>query len=274
MRELGWREGENLVVERRYADGRVELLKTFAEEFLQLNVEIIVASGTDAAFAAKHTTTSIPIVVTGVGDPLRTGLVSSLARPGGNITGFSIAAPEVDAKLLSLLHELLPAVQRVGVLVNPTNPIHAVRRRENEQVYRSLGLQPIFVEVAAADALENAVAEVFRQRGQAVVVPSDSMFLSNTVPLMRTALRYALPPFVEGPAMLEAGGLISYSVSVSEQRSRLAALIDKILRGAKPADLPIEQPTKFELAINLKTAKALGITIPQSLFQRADEVIQ
>ena len=273
LRQFGWVEGENLVIERRYADGRVELLKPFAEEFVRLNVDVIVANGTDAAIAAKNATTRIPIVMTSAGDPLRTGLVPSLARPGGNITGFSITAPEADAKLLSLLREVLPEAQRVGVLVNPTNPIHSIRRDENERVYRSLGIQPIFVQVSTVEALEDAVAEVSQRRGQALVLLSDSLFLSKRNELMRAALRYSLPPFVEGADMLRAGGLVSYAVKVSEQRQRVAALIDKLLRGAKPADLPIEQPTKFELGINLKTAKALGITIPQSLLLRADEVV-
>ena len=274
LRELGWVEGNNLLVERRYANGRAELLRPLAEELVRLKVELIATNGTDATLAAKNATTTIPIIIWSAGDPVRTGLVASLAQPGGNITGYSFVAPELDAKRLSLLHELLPTAQRVGVLENSTNPIFAVKQKENEPRYRSLGMQTIIVEVAAASDLENAVAEMARRRAQVLVLGADSLFRVNRVRIMDAALRYALPTVVEGGDMLEAGGLLSYAVSVAEANHRHAAFVDKILRGAKPADLPIEQPTKFELGINLKTAKALGITVPQSLLVRADEVIQ
>ena len=274
LRELGWVEGQNLTVERRYANGRVELVQPFAEELVRLKVEIIVTNGTIATVAAKNATTSIPIVMSSSGDPVRAGLVASLARPGGNVTGFALMLPELDAKLLALLHELLPNAQRVGVLVNRTNPVSRVRLKETEHVYASLGLQPIFIDVASPDELENAVAEVARRRGQVLLVVEDSLFLSYKFPIMRAALSYALPVIVEDRELLEAGGLLSYAVSERERFRRVAALIDKILRGANPADLSVEQPTKFELVINLKAAKALGITIPQSLLVRADEVIE
>jgi putative ABC transport system substrate-binding protein len=167
----------------------------------------------------------------------------------------------------------MPVVQRVGVLVNPMNPIHVLRNKENEPTFRSLGMQPIYIEVTAADQLDNAIRDISQRRGQALVVLSDTLFLSNSNQIMRAALRYALPTAVEGPDMLEAGGLISYAVSVPEQRRRVAALIDKILRGAKPADLPIEQATQFDLGVNLKTARALGITVPQSMRLRANQLI-
>jgi putative ABC transport system substrate-binding protein len=274
LRELGWVEGQNLTIERRYANGRVELVQPFAEELVRLKVEIILTNGTIATVAAKNATTSIPIVMSSSGDPVRSGLVASLARPGGNVTGFALMLPELDAKLLALLHELLPNVQRVGVLVNRTNPVSSVRLKETEHVYASLGLRPIFIDVASPDELENAVAEVVRERGQVLVVVEDSLFISYKVPVMHAAQRYALPVIVEGRELLEAGGLLSYSGSEREHTQRVAALLDKILRGAKPADLPIEQPTKFELVINLKAARALGITVPQSLLLRADAVIQ
>jgi putative ABC transport system substrate-binding protein len=274
LRELGWVEGENLLVERRYANGRAELLRPFAEELVRLKVELIATNGTDATLAAKNATTTIPIVIWSAGDPVRTGLVASLARPGGNVTGYSIVSTELDAKRLALLRELLPTAQRVGVLENSTNPIFRVKRKENEPLYRSLGMQTINVEVAAANELENALAEMARRRAQVLVVAADSLFRANRAPIMSAALRHALPTLVEGRDMLEAGGLLSYAVSLAELNYRHAAFIDKILRGARPADLPIEQPTKFELGINLKTAKALGITIPKTLLLRADEVIQ
>jgi putative ABC transport system substrate-binding protein len=271
LRALGWVEGRNLLVERRYAE-RAELLRTLAEELVRLKVEIIVTDGTPAALAAKNATTTIPIII-GAGDPVLSGLVASLARPGGNITGFSLAGPEIDGKSLSLLRELVPGLQRVGVLENSTNPHYRAVRKEFEQTCRSLGLQPIIIEVAAAGELENAIAEMARQRAQALFVHIDALFIANRGPLMSAALRHALPTFAAGTEMLEAGALVSYSGS-DEGGRRYAALIDKILRGAKPADLPIEQPTKFELVINLKAAKALGITVPQTLLLRADEVIR
>ncbi len=274
LRALGWVEGQNLLVERRYANDRAELLRPFAQELVRLKVEIIVTAGTPAALAAKSATTTIPIVMATVGDPIRAGLVASLARPGGNITGYSIVSPELDAKRLAMLRELLPGLQRVGVLELSTNPYHRAVREEFEQTCRSLGLRPIIIEVAAAGDLENAIAKMARERAQALFVQSDGLFEDNRVPLMSAASRYGLPTFAAGKAMLEAGALISYVKSAAEGRQRNAAFIDRILRGAKPADLPIEQPTKFELAINLKAANALGITVPQSLLLRADEVIQ
>jgi putative ABC transport system substrate-binding protein len=274
LRELGWVEGGNLLIERRYSHGSAELLQPLAEELVRLKVELIVSIGTQAAVAAKNATTSIPIVMYGAGDPVRSGLVASLARPGGNITGYSMVSPEIDAKRLALLREVLPAAQRVGVLVNSTNPISAVLQKETEPVYRSLGMQPIIIAVAGESELETAVAEIARRRAQALVVVDDALFYVHRVSIMNAALRYGLPTLVENPELLKAGAVLSYSVSPSEQYRRYTAFVDKILRGAKPADLPIEQPTQFELGINLKTAKALAITIPKTLLLRADEVIR
>jgi putative ABC transport system substrate-binding protein len=274
LRELGWIEGQNLLLEQRYTDGRAELLRPFAEELVRLKVEVIVTRGTDAAVAAKNSTTTIPIIMYSVGDPVRAGLVGSLARPGGNITGFSIVSPELDAKRLALLRELLPGLQRVGVLENSTNPYFRAAREDFERAGRLLDVQPIIIEVAKADELENAIAEMGRRQAQALFVPADSIFNANRVLIMRAALRHALPTIVVGREVLEAGALVSYAHTDAEQNQRYAAFVDRILRGAKPADLPIEQPTKFELGINLKTAKALGITIPQTFLLRADEVIQ
>src|SRR6266705_3335713 len=218
LRELGWVEGQNLLVERRYANGRAELLRPLAEELVRLKVEIIVTDGTPATLAAKNATTTIPIIMGSAGDPVGAGFVASLARPGGNITGFSIVSPEIDAKRLSLLRELLPGLQRVGVL-------------------------------------ENAIAELARRRAQALFVQRDGLFYDNRVPLLSAALRYALPTLGTYKEMLEAGALVSYAHSDAENLQRYAAFVDRILRGAKPADLPIEQPTRFDLGINLKTAK-------------------
>jgi putative ABC transport system substrate-binding protein len=274
LRDLGWIEGKNLVIERRYAGDRAELLQRFAAELVQLKVEIIVTNGTDAAVAAKDATTRIPIVIFSAGDPVGAGLVASLSRPGGNITGFSILSRELRVKRLEVLHELLPAAQRVGELVNPTNPFFRVARKEYEEAYRSLGMRPLFIDVAVATELGNAFAELARWRAQALVVPTDNLFRANSVWIMRAAVGQALPTMVDIKDMVKDGGLVSYTFSDTERDHRFAFFVDKILRGAKPADLPIVQPAKFELVINLKTAKTLGLTIPQSLLLRADEVIQ
>src|SRR6266705_548715 len=244
LRELGWVEGQNLLVERRYANGRAELLRPLAEELVRLKVEIIVTDGTPATLAAKNATTTIPIIMGSAGDPVGAGFVASLARPGGNITGCSIVSPEIDAKRLSLLRELLPGLQRVGVLENPTNLYFRAARKEFEQACRSLGLQPIIIEVAAAGELENAIAELARRRAQALFVQRDGLFYDNRVPLLSAALRYALPTLGTYKEMLEAGALAFYTHSDAENLQRYAAFVDRILRGAKPADLPIEQPTR------------------------------
>ena len=220
LSELGWTVGKNLLIERRNANGRAELLRPLAEELVRLKVEIIVTSGTDAALAAKNATTTIPIIMATVGDPVRAGLVASLARPGGNITGYSIVGPEVDAKRLSLLHELLPGLQRLGVLEDSTNPYHRAVRKEFEQACRALGLQPIIIGVAAAGELENAVAEMARRRAQALFVQRDDLFVDNRVPLVNAALSYALPTIAANKEMLEAGALVSYAHTQEEQNRR------------------------------------------------------
>lgn len=274
LRELGWTEGKNLVIERRYTDGHAELLQPFVKELVQLKVELIVTNGTDAALAAKSATTTIPIVLWGTGDPVRAGLVETLARPGGNVTGMAIVSTELDAKRLSLLRELLPAARRVGVLLNSTDPLSAIRKTDIERIYPTLGLQPIIIEVAAGKDIEPAIADISRQRAEALVISSNGLFYVNRDALLGAVLKRSLPSMVGNREMMEAGGLVSYSISMPEIRRRVAAFIDKILRGAKPADLPLEQPTIFELGINLKTAKSLGLTIPQSLLLRADEVLR
>jgi len=274
LRDLGWIEGKNLIIEYRYAGERAELLPQLAAELVRLKVEIIVTTGTDAAVAARDATTRIPIVMYSAGDPVGAGLVARLSKPGGNITGFSIVTTELDVKRLEVLHELLPSAQRVGALSNPNNPMSRVARREYEEAFRALGMQPLFIDVAAASELGNAFAELAWRRAQALVVPQDNLFVYNSVSIMRASVAHALPTMVGSRAMVEDGGMVSYTYSGDERSRRFAYFIDKILRGARPGDLPIEQPTKFELIINLKTAKALRITVPKSLLARADEVIQ
>jgi putative tryptophan/tyrosine transport system substrate-binding protein len=274
LRALGWIEGQNLVVERRFANGRTDLLGPLAEELVRLKVEIIVAEGTIATQAAKKATSSIPIVISRSGDPVRAGLVASLARPDANVTGTSTLAPELDRKRLQLIRELLQKVQRVGELVVPANPVFSVGRKEYEQTYRSLGMQPIFVEVAQVGELEGAVADAAQRGAQALYASADPLLGGNVSLILRAAQKHSLPLIVEGRDMVEPGGLMSYAPLDAELDRQLAVFVDKILRGVKPADLPIQQPTKFELLINLKAARALGISVPQALLLRANEVIE
>ena len=271
---LGWIEGQNLVIEQRYAGGNASLLPDLAEQLVRLKVETIVVEGTVVALAAKKATNTIPIVVARSGDPVRAGLVTSLARPGGNITGTSTVSPDLDYKRFQILHELLPTAQRVGELVVPANPIDLVTRADRERLLSPLGMLPVFVEVAQSSDLEKAVAEAARRGAQVLHVSAEPLLGQNFAQILRAAQKYSLPILVDNSGFLESGGLVSYGPDNDELNRQLAFFLDKILRGAKPADLPIQQPRKFELGINLKSAKAFGITVPQSLLLRADTVIQ
>jgi putative ABC transport system substrate-binding protein len=272
LRELGWIEGQNLLIDYRY--GTPDRLPLLAQELVQRKVELIVTECTTATLAAKKATRVTPIVIWSAGDPVRSGLVASLAKPGGNVTGLSIVSPELDAKRLSLLRDFLPGTRYVGEIENSENVYFRAARSGLEETYRSLGMRPIFVEVAHADEFEGAMAEIARQPEAALHVPRDVLFMNNATSMMRIAVNYRLPTIVEGDELLEAGGLLSYDFSGSELTRRGAAFIDKVLRGAKPSDLPMEQPTTFELGVNLKTAKALGIVLPKTLLLRADRVIE
>ena len=274
LRALGWVEGQNLIVERRYSDpGNAHQLKANAEELVRLKVELIVAEGTVATLAAKKATSSVPIVVSRSGDPVGTGLVASLARPGANVTGTSTIVPDLIQKQVQLLHELLPAARKVGELILPANPLYRAMRNEYEQAYRALGMQPIFVGVGKATELEDSIEEAQRQGAQVLHVVPEPLFYANFPLIVSAAQKRSLPILVQNEGMLEEGGLLSYAPDEMDLDRKLASFVDKILRGAKPADLPVQQPTKFKLLINLKTAKAIGITVPQSLLLRADEVI-
>jgi len=274
LRELGWVEGQNLQVERRYAHS-LEELKPIAEELARSKVEVIVTNGPNPTLAAMRATTTIPIVFRVASDAVLSGLVASLARPGGNVTGFSVAGPEIDAKLLSLLKELLPTLQRIGLLETSGNPQFRLLRGQFEHSCRSLGLEPVFVEISSAGEIEDAVAQLIRQRAQALVLKNDSFALTHGFKIIGAALNRGLPTVCVSPDFVrDAGALASYSSTQAEADRRAAYYVDRILRGAKPADLPVEQPTQFELLVNLKTARALGFTIPQLLLVRANEVIQ
>ncbi len=275
LRALGWTEGQNLVVERRYASGDAALLATLAADLVRLKVAIIVAEGTIVAVATKNATSDIPIVVARSGDPVRAGLVASLARPGGNVTGTSTYSSELDFKRFQILHDLIPTARRVGELRVPANPIDRIAPAQHPgSALTSLGIELVVVEVAQSGDLDNAVANAARRGSQALHVSAEPLFGHNLSQILRAAKTHSLPVLVDNSWFLEAGALVSYGPDLEELDRQLAYFIDKILRGANPADLPIQQPRKFELAINLKVAKALGITVAQSLLLRADKVVE
>ena len=276
LRELGWVEGQNIVIDYRYAEDRVDRLRDLAAELVRLKVDIIVTNPTVATAAAKNVTKTIPIVmISGSVDPVGTGLIASLPRPGGNVTGVSgYAGLEIVARQLELLKETVPKIRRVAILSNPTNAYHQLAIREANVAARSLGVQLQLLEARGPNEFDGAFAAMAKERVGALLVLSDAMLSSHRTRLADLAARSRLPAAYGVRESVEAGGLMSYGPSFLDLHRRSATYVDKILKGAKPADLPVEQPTEFELVINLKTAKALGLTIPPSLLQRADQVIE
>jgi putative ABC transport system substrate-binding protein len=274
LREHGYVEGQNLTVEFRFAERRVDRLHALAAELVRLKVDVIVVEGTPAALAAKQATRTIPIVVAAAGDPVKSGLVASLARPGGNITGLTLIHPELSAKRLQLLVEAVPRLGRVAVIWNPSNPVVAHSLRETEVAARTMGVQLQGVKVPSPAALDGAFSEIADARPGALIVLGDGMLWSIRDRIVELALRSGLPALFPDRDFVTIGGLLSYGHDLTENIRRAAALVDKILKGSSPADLPVEQPTKLELAVNLKTAKTLGLTLPPSLLARADHVIQ
>ena len=273
LRERGWVEGQNLVFERRGGDGDSKRVPALAVELAQMNLDVILSYGAVAGIAIKNATTTIPIVAT-TGDPVRLGLVSNLSRPEGNITGVSLIAPELAAKRLELIHEFLPKVTLIGELVDPANTYWQRVRLDYEQAFRKMRLQPLFVEVANPGEIERAIAHIAGRRADALIVRGDPVFFSNREQIGRLAVKHTLPTIAEDQRFVEAGMLMSYGPDQPALDRLVASYIDRILRGAKPGDLPITQPTKFDFVINGNTAKAIGLTIPQSLLLRADKVIQ
>jgi putative tryptophan/tyrosine transport system substrate-binding protein len=274
MRTLGYVEGQNLVMEYRYAEGQFERLPTLAAELVRLKVDVLLAVITPAALALKQATTTIPIVMMGVGDPMGSGLVASLARPGGNITGVSTLYPELVGKQLEFLKNVLPTVSHVALLSNPANPANARNVQEADVAAQRLGVQLHLVEARGPEAFDSAFAAMTRAHAEALLVVGDAMFFEHRRRLAELAAMSHLPTMHNIRPFVEAGGLMAYGPNTPDLRRRAAVLVDKILKGAKPADLPVEQPTKFELVLNLKTAQALGLTIPPSVLFQADEVIK
>jgi len=276
LRQLGYVEGQNIAIETRWADLKPDLLPILAAELVSLQVDVIATAGDGEVRAAMQATHTIPIVMAVSGDPVRSGYVTSLRRPGGNVTGSSALSPDLGAKMLELLKEAEPKVGRVAVLWNAANPVKELDFRETERAARVLGLRVQSLEVRGATDFERAFTVIARERLDALLtLPDEFMFhQSNRERIAKFIKKQQVPTIFGHRAHVEEGGLMSYGPSHHALFARAATYVDKILKGAKPADLPVEQPTKFELVINLKTAKSLGLTIPQSLLARADQVIE
>jgi len=271
LRVLGYVEGNTFAIEQRYAMGKPERFEPLVAELVRTNVDIIVTTGNPATAAAKSTAPSIPVVFV-AGDPVESALVASLAHPGGNMTGLNTLPGELNAKRLELLREAFPKVSRVAVLVEPRHLSVAIR--QVEAAARSLGLQVTRLEVHSADDIERALGTVARRSVGALMPLSSALFHSERQRIVSLTAKHRLPAIYEHRDFADAGGLLSYGPDILSLNRRAATYVDRILKGAKPADLPVEQPTKFELVINLKTAKALGLTIPQTILLRADQIIE
>jgi putative ABC transport system substrate-binding protein len=274
LREHGYVEGQNIVVERRFAEARAERLSDIAAELVRLKVDVIVTASDVGIAAVKQQTETIPIVMANSTDPVGTGFVASLARPGGNVTGLSNISPELSAKRLELLKEAVPGLSRVAIMWSPDVRGAVLDYKETENAARSLRLQLQSAEVSRADDFSRAFSALTIRRAEALIVAGSPLTYINRGQIASLAQKNRLPSMSTQREFAYAGGLITYGPNLAEQWRRAATYVDKILKGAKPGDLPVEQPTKFELVINLKTAKALGLTIPPSLLRRADQVIE
>jgi ABC-type uncharacterized transport system substrate-binding protein len=274
LRELGWIEGKNVAFEFRYADNRLERLSELAAELVRLKVDVIVAVGTLAPLAAKRATTTIPIVMAAAGDPVASGLVASLARPGGNVTGMSLMAPDLGGKRLELLKAVVPRLARVAVLWNAANPYPALVFKETQGAGQILGIQVQSLEVRSPGDFDDAFEAARRQRPDALITVEDPLTVNSRKRIADFATAQQLPTLHGLREFVAVGGLMSYGANLTDLRRRAAGYVDKIFKGAKPADLPVQQPTKFELVINLATAKALGLTVPNAMQLLADEVIE
>jgi putative tryptophan/tyrosine transport system substrate-binding protein len=273
LHELGWSEGRNLVIEYRWAEGRFGRSPELVAEFVRMNVDVIVTHATANVIAAKQATSAIPIVFAAVPDPVGDNLVASLARPGGNVTGLSNQAPDLVGKRLVFLREVIGGLRRLAIIANVSSPNAILEMREAEAVTRNLGLEVSTFEIRREEEIDPAF-EALKGQAEAVYVVSDPLVISNRTRFNILALRLRLPTVYSLRENVDAGGLLSYGPNLPDQFRRAADFVDKILRGSKPGEIPVEQPTRFDLIINLKTAKALGLTIPETLLATADEVIQ
>ena len=274
LRDLGYLEGQTIEIEWKWGQDRVEGLPELAAELVRRNVEVIVTGGTPAAKALKGATGTIPIVMAIIGDPVAAGLVDSLARPGGNATGFSIVAPDLSGKRLELLREIVPNVSPVAVMLNTRNPQSQFELKETQTAARALGLRLHPIQVSPDNTLEQAFAAMSNASARTLIILTDPIFFSQRKSIVDLAARHRLPAMYFFQEFAKEGGLVSYGPSDLDLYRRSATYVDRILKGAKAGELPVEQPTKFELVINLKTAKAIGLDIPPMLLARADEVIE
>ena len=274
LRELGWIDGHNVAIEYRWGEGRNERFAEIAAEFVRLKVDVIVTSGTSQVLAAKQATSVIPIVFATAGDPVGTGLVTSLARPGGNVTGLSNQMLDLAGKQLELLREVVPNLRRLAIIGNIDNPIIVIEIGDVQAAARMLGLEVVTLEIRRAEDIALAFEALVERRAQALYVSPDALVITNRARIHTLALGVRLPTMYASRDYVEAGGLMSYGPNYPNLFRRAAEYVDKILRGAKPGDIPVEQPTKFELVINLTAAKALGLTVPDKLLGIADEVIE
>ena len=271
--DLGYTEGKNIAIEQRYADGRLERLPDLAAEVIRLKVDVILALGTPAARAAKQATTTIPIVMTG-GDPVRAGIVNSLARPGGNVTGLSDSTVDVSTKRLELLKEVVPKFSRVAILWNPLNPTNPLQLKDTQDAAPALSMTVYAVEVKGVDDFDRAFSAIKKDGAGGLLVPGDPMFGTEGKRIDDFAVKNRFPVMHSGLGSAERGGLMAYATSLPDLARRAATYVDKILKGTKPADLPVEAPMKFEFVINLKTAQQIGLMIPPNVLARADKVIK
>ena len=274
LRDLGYVEGQNIIIEYRWAEGQLDRLPQLATDLVRIAPDLIVAATSQPAMAAHNATASIPIVMVNVGDPIYLGLAASLARPGKNLTGLTSFGPELAAKQLSLLKEVVPEVKRIAVLSNPGNPLTSHWLKETETAARTLALQLQPLSITGPDDVAPAFRDAVKGRAGAVLVASEQVVNLQSARISALALSNRLPTMFGNRLVMDSGGLMAYSIDFAVPYRRAATYVHKILKGARPQDLPIEEPTKFELVINLKTAKALGLAIPQTLLARADEVIE
>jgi putative ABC transport system substrate-binding protein len=274
LRELGYVEGKNIVIEYRYAEGKLDRLPALAAELVRLKVDVIVTAGPTITRVAKEATVTISIVMANDGDPVGNGFVASLARPGGNITGLSTFAPELSGKRLEILKEIVPKLSRLAVLGNSPDPGNGQNLKEVELAAKAFGVKLQYLDVLSSKDIEAAFRAASKERADAILVLQSAVLVSHRTQLADLAVKSRLPAIYYRSQFVEAGGLMAYSVSSTDLDRRAATYVDKILKGSKPADLPVEQPTKFELIINLNAAKQIGLTIPPSVLARADRVIR
>jgi putative ABC transport system substrate-binding protein len=274
MRELGYVEGRNLVIEWRFADGKLERLTELAAELVRLKVDVILAAGTPATSVAQRATATIPIVMASIADPVGSGLVASLAHPGGNTTGTSNYGNDISPKLLEMILSIVPKLSRAAVLMNPDNPAQSIWLKNIQISAQKTGVKILPVEARTPQEIERAFSVISREKAGAVIVSGEGLFMEQQRRVAELAAKYRLPSISNRKVNVEVGYLLSYGPNNADNFRRPATYVDKILKGAKPADLPVEQPTTFELTINGKTAKALGIKIPKELLLRADQVIE